>query len=55
MRRYFLPWQSENKIVDLSGIVHRQTSVYARDRNQKIMLAYNEFAYKKPKDTNKLG
>jgi hypothetical protein len=26
-----------------------------RDRDQKIMLTYNEFAYKKTKDIHKLG
>ncbi len=31
------------------------TSLYAKDRDQKIRLAYNEFAYKKTKDVYKLG
>jgi hypothetical protein len=54
MRRYFLPWQSENKNCGFEWDCI-QTSVYARDRDQTIMLLYNEFAYKKPKDTHKLG
>jgi hypothetical protein len=33
----------------------RRTSLYAKDRDQKIRLACNEFAYKKAKDTHKLG
>ncbi len=33
---------------------YRQTSLYVRDRDQKIKLAYNEFAYKKTKYTHKL-
>ena len=31
-----------------------QRRVYARDRDRKNMLAYNEFAYKKTKDDCKL-
>jgi hypothetical protein len=35
---------------------YRWTTLYARDRDQKIRLAYNEFAYKKTKDThNEVG
>jgi len=30
------------------------TSLYARDRDSKNMLAYNECAYKKTKDYHKL-
>jgi hypothetical protein len=30
---------------------YRWTSLYARDRDQNIRLAYNKFAYKKTKDT----
>ncbi len=33
---------------------YRRTSLYAIDRNHKICLAYNEFAYKKTKDDCKL-
>ncbi len=32
----------------------RWTSLYARDRDSKNRLAYNEFAYKKTKDNCKL-
>ncbi len=33
---------------------YRRTSLYAIDRDRKIWLAYNEFAYKKTKDDCKL-
>ncbi len=33
----------------------RWTSLYARNRDQKIRLAYIEIAYKKTKDTYNLG
>jgi hypothetical protein len=33
---------------------YRWTLLYAKDRDQKIRLAYNEFAYKNNKDTYKL-
>ena len=33
---------------------YRWTSLYARDRDSKNRLAYNEFAYKKTKDDCKL-
>ena len=34
--------------------VYRRTSLYAVDRDRKIWLAYNEFAYQKTKDDYKL-
>ena len=34
--------------------MYRCPSLYARDREQKNMLAYNKFAYKKTKDDCKL-
>ncbi len=35
--------------------MYRCTLLYAIDRDQKICLAYNEFAYKKTKIDYKLG
>jgi len=36
------------------GVMYRWTSLYARNRDSKNSLAYNEFAYKKTKDYCKL-
>ncbi len=36
-------------------IVYSWTSLYVIDRDQKIRLAYNEFAYKNTKNDCKLG
>ncbi len=36
-------------------ILYSWTSLYAIDKDQKIWLAYNEFAYKKNKNDYKLG
>ncbi len=36
-------------------ILYRWTTLYAKDRDQKIRLAYIDFAYKKTKDTYKLA
>ncbi len=33
---------------------HRRTLLYARDRDHIVCLAYNEFAFKKAKEVNKL-
>jgi len=38
----------------LKKFKYRGTSLYARDRDSKNMLAYNEFAYKKTNDHCKL-
>ncbi len=48
------------KLSSLSGLFqrflkYRQTSLYVRDRDRKIRVPYNEFVYKKTKDTNNLG
>jgi hypothetical protein len=42
-------------MTNLEYRIYRRTSLNARDRGQINRLAYNEFAYKKTKDTYKLG
>ncbi len=37
-----------------SKMLYRRTSLYARDRDLKICLLYNEFAYKKTNDDHKI-
>jgi hypothetical protein len=37
------------------SVKYRWTSLYVRDRDQQIRLSYNVFAYKKTKNTYKLG
>jgi len=42
------------RFIDKRTFKYRWTSLYARDRDSKNRLAYNEFAYKKTKDDCKL-
>jgi hypothetical protein len=39
----------------ISHLIYRWTSLYAKDMDQKIRLAYNEFAYKKTTDDYNVG
>ncbi len=46
---------ADNEFWCIILIVYSWTSLYAIDRDQKIRLAYNEFAYKNTKNDCKLG
>jgi len=41
-------------LYDIKYIMYRWTSLYARDRDSKYRLTYNEFAYKKTQKYHKL-
>ncbi len=47
-------WYLLNELTQLIKVKYSRTSLYTRDRDRKICLAYNEFAYKKNKDDHKI-
>jgi len=49
-RRAYLPRITSDFTIRIVLSLYRWTSLYARDRDSKNMIAYNEFAYKKTND-----